>query len=54
MLDADRETMNEYGLVYDYANKGLVEAVQDLAVKLTITSCFYLSQCYYRRVVRDE
>ena len=29
VVDADMETMSAYGLVYDYANKGLVEVVQD-------------------------
>ena len=29
VLDQDRETMEYLGLVYDYANKGLVEVVQD-------------------------
>ena len=36
VLDADRETMNEYGLVYDYANKGLVEVVQDFLAESEI------------------
>ena len=29
VVDADMETISAYGLVYDYANKGLVEVVQD-------------------------
>ena len=29
VMDQDRETMENLGLVYDYANKGLVEVVQD-------------------------
>ena len=29
VVDADMETMTAYGLVYDYAHKGLVEVVQD-------------------------
>ena len=29
VVDADMETMTAFGLVYDYANKGLVEVVQD-------------------------
>jgi len=38
VVDADMETMTAFGLVYDYANKGLVEVVQDFLAESGIDS----------------
>ena len=57
VVDADMETMSAYGLVYDYANKGLVEVVQDFLAESGIDpspSCLHVSQCHYRRAICHE